>query len=156
MEGRDASHVAGKFRDLYRPAMLANWQVWPLAQVRVLVLSAAAANLVDVHCCSSSTFASCRCLTAFHSNKLAEYFGTFTCPSSTQSTYIGFDVGRGGGAEANRHLTVLVRTISRIRMTLYVAHLTELDRALLIYLSSRHIRTFQFTLFHVVVALAFS
>lgn len=33
MEGRDAQHIHGKFKDLYRQAIIANWQVWPLAQL---------------------------------------------------------------------------------------------------------------------------
>ena len=33
MEGRDSRHIAQRYRDLYKPALLANWQVWPLAQV---------------------------------------------------------------------------------------------------------------------------
>ncbi|TFK57443.1 hypothetical protein OE88DRAFT_1651159 [Heliocybe sulcata] len=33
MEGRDTQHIKGKFRDLYAPALTANWQVWPLAQL---------------------------------------------------------------------------------------------------------------------------
>ena len=36
MEGRDRDHIRGKFRDLYWPALVTNWQVWPLAQVRSL------------------------------------------------------------------------------------------------------------------------
>ncbi|KAI0067865.1 hypothetical protein BV25DRAFT_1953169 [Artomyces pyxidatus] len=32
MEGRDSEHIRGKFRDLYQPAILANWKVWPVAQ----------------------------------------------------------------------------------------------------------------------------
>lgn len=33
MEGRDAQHIRGKFKDLYGQAIIANWQVWPLAQL---------------------------------------------------------------------------------------------------------------------------
>ncbi|OJT14363.1 Protein sym1 [Trametes pubescens] len=33
MEGRDAKHIQQRFSDLYKPAILANWQVWPLAQL---------------------------------------------------------------------------------------------------------------------------
>lgn len=33
MEGRDSAHIKGKFKDLYMPLIMANWQVWPLAQV---------------------------------------------------------------------------------------------------------------------------
>ena len=91
MEGRDARHIGGKFRDLYRPAILANWQVWPLAQVRVLSRPLLAVNLYSVHHCSSSTFALCRCLTAFHFNRLAECFGTSTYRFSTQGMCTVFD-----------------------------------------------------------------
>ena len=34
MEGRDGAHIRGKYKDLYRPALIANWKVWPAAQVR--------------------------------------------------------------------------------------------------------------------------
>jgi len=34
MEGRDVQHIRGKFKDLYGQVIIANWQVWPLAQVR--------------------------------------------------------------------------------------------------------------------------
>ncbi|KAI0824119.1 hypothetical protein BC628DRAFT_1323069 [Trametes gibbosa] len=33
MEGRDASHIGQRYQDLYKPAILANWQVWPVAQL---------------------------------------------------------------------------------------------------------------------------
>ena len=33
MEGRDSAHIKDKFKDLYQPLVLTNWQVWPLAQV---------------------------------------------------------------------------------------------------------------------------
>ncbi|KAI0034918.1 hypothetical protein K488DRAFT_44336 [Vararia minispora EC-137] len=33
MEGRDRDHIVRKFRDLYVPALEANWKVWPLAQL---------------------------------------------------------------------------------------------------------------------------
>jgi len=33
MEGRDTQHIRGKFKDLYGHAIVANWQVWPLAQL---------------------------------------------------------------------------------------------------------------------------
>ncbi|KAF8922299.1 hypothetical protein CPB85DRAFT_1209269 [Mucidula mucida] len=32
MEGRSASQTVERFRDLYKPALLANWGVWPLVQ----------------------------------------------------------------------------------------------------------------------------
>ena len=33
MEGRDGRHIQEKFRDLYKPLIITNWQVWPLVQV---------------------------------------------------------------------------------------------------------------------------
>lgn len=32
MEGRSTSEVGQKFREMYWPALVANWQVWPIAQ----------------------------------------------------------------------------------------------------------------------------
>ncbi|KAH9835771.1 uncharacterized protein C8Q71DRAFT_869934 [Rhodofomes roseus] len=32
MEGRDASHIRRKYADMFAPALITNWQVWPLAQ----------------------------------------------------------------------------------------------------------------------------
>ena len=39
MEGRSRHHIREKYTDLYKPLIAANWQVWPMAQVR-FVLSA--------------------------------------------------------------------------------------------------------------------
>jgi protein Mpv17 len=33
-EGRPPSQVIEKFRDIYGTALITNWKVWPLAQVR--------------------------------------------------------------------------------------------------------------------------
>lgn len=33
MEGRDTAHIQRKYSDMYKPALITNWQVWPLAQV---------------------------------------------------------------------------------------------------------------------------
>lgn len=33
MEGRDRNHIKEKFKDLYAPLIMANWQVWPVAQL---------------------------------------------------------------------------------------------------------------------------
>ncbi|KAI0670126.1 hypothetical protein C8Q78DRAFT_976574 [Trametes maxima] len=33
MEGRDAKHIGQRYSELYKPALMANWQVWPLAQL---------------------------------------------------------------------------------------------------------------------------
>ncbi|KAF8480945.1 hypothetical protein DFH94DRAFT_436166 [Russula ochroleuca] len=32
MEGRDSKHIRGRFEDIYQPALLANWKIWPAAQ----------------------------------------------------------------------------------------------------------------------------
>lgn len=34
MEGRDPEHIRARFKDIYQPALLANWKIWPAAQVR--------------------------------------------------------------------------------------------------------------------------
>jgi hypothetical protein len=34
MERRDLQHIRVKFEDIYQPALLANWKIWPAAQVR--------------------------------------------------------------------------------------------------------------------------
>jgi hypothetical protein len=36
MEGRDSKHIRGRFEDIYQPALLANWKIWPAAQVSQL------------------------------------------------------------------------------------------------------------------------
>ncbi|SRR6266702_2812118 len=36
MEGRDPEHIRARFNDIYQPALLANWKIWPAAQVRCL------------------------------------------------------------------------------------------------------------------------
>jgi protein Mpv17 len=33
MEGRNGEHIKQKYKDMYVPALMANWQVWPLAQL---------------------------------------------------------------------------------------------------------------------------
>ena len=33
MEGRDAEQIKEKYHDLFKPALLTNWKIWPLAQV---------------------------------------------------------------------------------------------------------------------------
>jgi protein Mpv17 len=38
MEGRDSQHIRTKFSDIYQPALLANWKIWPAAQVCQLML----------------------------------------------------------------------------------------------------------------------
>ena len=37
MEGRDSEHIRARFEDIYRPALLANWKIWPAAQVRQIL-----------------------------------------------------------------------------------------------------------------------
>ena len=34
MEGRTSHEIKHKYTELYAPALLANWSVWPVAQVR--------------------------------------------------------------------------------------------------------------------------
>lgn len=41
MEGRSPAQINQKFGDIYLPALFANWKVWPLAQVRFLVMMCA-------------------------------------------------------------------------------------------------------------------
>jgi len=36
MEARSPRQIKDRIRDLYRTALVANWRVWPLAQVRFL------------------------------------------------------------------------------------------------------------------------
>jgi protein Mpv17 len=36
MEGRDSKHIRASFEDIYQPALLANWKIWPAAQVSQL------------------------------------------------------------------------------------------------------------------------
>ncbi|KAF8624777.1 hypothetical protein AX15_005667 [Amanita polypyramis BW_CC] len=33
MEGRDPEQIKEKYRDLFKPALLTNWKIWPLAQL---------------------------------------------------------------------------------------------------------------------------
>lgn len=33
MEGRDATHIREKYRDMFMPALVSNWSVWPMVQV---------------------------------------------------------------------------------------------------------------------------
>jgi hypothetical protein len=37
MERRSIDQIKGKFIDLYKPALVTNWQVWPIAQVRLII-----------------------------------------------------------------------------------------------------------------------
>jgi len=39
MEGRTTKQIREKYGDMYLPALLANWKVWPLAQVSPFVTS---------------------------------------------------------------------------------------------------------------------
>ena len=34
MERRDPQQIRTRFKDIYQPALLANWKIWPAAQVR--------------------------------------------------------------------------------------------------------------------------
>ena len=37
MERRDLKQIRVRFEDIYQPALLANWKIWPAAQVRRFV-----------------------------------------------------------------------------------------------------------------------
>jgi hypothetical protein len=39
MEGRNLGQIGDKYKDMFVPAITANWQVWPLAQVRPSLFS---------------------------------------------------------------------------------------------------------------------
>lgn len=49
MEGRNGRHIQDKYRDLFTPLVVTNWQVWPVAQV-----------------CGVSSFSGAMMLTACH------------------------------------------------------------------------------------------
>ena len=53
MEGRDTKHVAGRYHDMYKPALMANWKVWPVAQVCIDVHNTDILAVVDSHSCSA-------------------------------------------------------------------------------------------------------
>lgn len=38
MEGRSVPQIKEKYTDLFKPALLTNWQVWPIAQVSIVTL----------------------------------------------------------------------------------------------------------------------
>lgn len=44
MEGRDGRHIIKKFKDLFAPLLVINWQVWPVAQVSLLATPCWSAN----------------------------------------------------------------------------------------------------------------
>lgn len=71
MEGRDAQHICGKFKDLYGQAIVANWQVWPLAQVCTSQVASIFANPSP----SWLTFVSCPWHIGSRSKVHVEYFG---------------------------------------------------------------------------------
>ena len=81
MEGRDLEHIRARFADIYQPVMLANWKVWPAAQVSQLAYQVR--GIVDRRYDSLSILGSCPCPIVFHFNKHVEYSGRCTCPSST-------------------------------------------------------------------------
>ena len=73
MEGRTRSQINQKYRDLYGEAIIANWKVWPLAQVgsKCLVHDVSVLNTSS----SSSTSDTCPSPTAFLSHKRAASCG---------------------------------------------------------------------------------
>ena len=82
MEGRDIKHIRGRFEDIYRPALLANWKIWPAAQVSLTYLSHFR-TLLTGGSDSLSIFGLCPYPIAFHFNKPVAYSGHCICPSST-------------------------------------------------------------------------
>lgn len=82
MEGRDVKHIRARFEDIYRPVLLANWKVWPAAQV-ISVYLLTFRTLLTGGSDSLSIFGLCPYPIAFHFNKPAAYSGHFICPSST-------------------------------------------------------------------------
>jgi len=82
MEGRDIKHIRARFEDIYRPALLANWKIWPAAQVSSTYLSHFR-TLLTGGFDSLSIFGSCPYPIAFRFNKPAAYSGHFIYPSST-------------------------------------------------------------------------
>lgn len=79
MEGRDIRHIRARFEDIYRPALLANWKIWPAAQVRSTYLSHR--TLLTGGSDSISILGLCPYPIAFHFNKAVAYSGHFICPS---------------------------------------------------------------------------
>jgi hypothetical protein len=49
MEGREPKQIRARFNDIYQPALLTNWKIWPAAQVCQLMLHVSGA-FVDAPC----------------------------------------------------------------------------------------------------------
>jgi hypothetical protein len=57
MEGRDAKHIRARFEDIYSPALLANWKIWPAAQVRrQLYVSSISASIDRRRGCGATVY----------------------------------------------------------------------------------------------------
>jgi hypothetical protein len=77
MECRDAQHIRARFQDIYQPALLANWKIWPAVQVRYFARFFL--GIVESRHHSLSTFVSCPSHIVSHSNKHAAFSGPSTC-----------------------------------------------------------------------------
>lgn len=77
MEGRDAQHIHTRFQDVYQPALLANWKIWPAAQVRYFAHFSWALFKSRQH--SLSIFVSCLSHIVSHFNKHVAFSGPSTC-----------------------------------------------------------------------------
>jgi Mpv17/PMP22 family protein len=82
MEGRDLKHIRARFEDIYRPALLANWKIWPAAQASSTYVLAFRTLLTN-GCDSLSILDLCPYPIVFHFNKPVAYSGHSTCLSST-------------------------------------------------------------------------
>lgn len=47
MEGRSREQIRQKYSDIFKPALIANWKVWPLAQVSKI-------DTIHLHYCESN------------------------------------------------------------------------------------------------------
>ena len=84
MEGRDLKHIHARFEDIYRPALLANWKIWPVAQVNsTFFFFFTFRTLLTGGSDSLSILGLCPFPIAFHFNKPAAYSGHFIYPAST-------------------------------------------------------------------------
>ncbi len=82
MEGRDLKHIRARFEDIYRPTLLANWKIWPVAQVSSTYVFTSG-TLLTGGCDSLSILGLCPCPIVFHFNKPVAYSGHSIYPSST-------------------------------------------------------------------------
>ena len=80
MEGREPKHIRARFSDIYQPALLTNWKIWPAAQVCHLMLHVFG-TLLTRDVISLSISASCPYHIVSRFSKHAAFSGPCTCPS---------------------------------------------------------------------------